>query len=84
MRNGGNFCLCCGRSAEHYGWASVGTDGSKSCSKEVCVICLETGCPNCYGAKLSEPPSEWHDGCGHPSTKLKEAILTTGLKEPTT
>jgi hypothetical protein len=84
VENGRNYCLCCGNRAESYGWASVGTDGTKSCSKEVCVSCLESGCPDCYGSKLAQTPYEWHERCEHPPTRLKEAIRTTGRNLPTT
>ena len=68
--NGRNYCLCCGARAEPYGWASIDSDGSsKSCSKEVCVMCLESGCKGkdgkgCFGSKLAQPAYEYHDGCG--------------------
>lgn len=66
-----NCCLCCGNPAEHYGFASMDSTGiTKSCSKEVCVVCLETGCwgrdgKGCFGYKLRDKPSEYHHGCGH-------------------
>ena len=69
--NGGNICLCCGRRAEHYGYASVDSTGIiESCSKEVCVVCLETGCwgqggERCLGYRLRDKPSEYHQGCSH-------------------
>jgi hypothetical protein len=69
--NGGNVCLCCGRRAEHYGHASVDSTGIiESCSKEVCVLCLETGCwgqdgKGCFGYKLRDKSAEWHQGCAH-------------------
>jgi hypothetical protein len=43
---------------------------TRSCSKEVCVVCLETGCwgkdgEGCFGYKLRDKPSEDHYRCGH-------------------
>jgi hypothetical protein len=64
--NNRNYCLCCGSRAEQYGSGSIDSKGIiKSCSKEVCVFCLESGCPNCFSSKLARPASEWHEGCGH-------------------
>ncbi len=71
VANGGNTCLCCGARAEHYGFASMDSTGlTRSCSKEVCVACLETGCwgrdgESCFGHRLRDKPSEYHQGCGH-------------------
>ncbi len=66
-----NRCLCCGNWAEHYGSGSMDSTGiTQSCSKEVCVSCLETGCwgkdgEGCFGYRLRDKPSESHQGCGH-------------------
>ena len=63
--NGGNYCLCCGNRTEYYGFCSLGSNGTrKICDKEVCVLCLEGGCPNCNGQKLAQPAGEYHKGCG--------------------
>ena len=60
-----NYCLCCGARAEHYGSGSVSDAGiAKYCSNEVCVFCLEGGC-SCFGSRLAQPSSQWHEGCGH-------------------
>ena len=64
--NGRNYCLCCGNRAEYYGFASMDSTGiTKSCSKEVCVRCLEGACPNCFDSKLGQPAGEYHQDCGH-------------------
>ena len=62
--NGGNYCLCCGNRVGQYGFGAIDSTGiTKSCSKEVCVFCLEGGC-SCFGSNLAQPASEWHEGCG--------------------
>ncbi len=61
-----NYCLCCGNRAEYYGSCSVDSNGiRKICDKEVCVLCLEGGCPNCNSQNLAQPAGEYHQGCGH-------------------
>ena len=68
--NRGNYCLCCGNRAEYYGSASMDSTGvTESCSKEVCVMCLEGGCrgkddKGCYGSRLAQPANEEHYNCG--------------------
>jgi len=59
-----NRCNCCGQLAEQYGAGWAGTGGSGSCSREVCVLCLEGGC-KCYGNDLARPAAEIHDNCEH-------------------
>lgn len=68
--NGGNYCLCCGQPASHYGSGWMGDTGSGSCSREVCVICLEGTCwgkdgKGCFGNNLARPAAEIHENCGH-------------------
>jgi hypothetical protein len=70
-----NTCKCCGRIAQHYGSGGVGQDKdgkqtSWSCTREVCVTCLEGGCP-CGGGDLRWPAAEVHDNCWH----VKEASM---------
>lgn len=65
-----NYCLCCGQLAQHYGSGWMGTGGSGSCTEEVCVFCLESGCwgkdgKGCFGYRLAQPPAEIHDNCTH-------------------
>ncbi|KKL76290.1 hypothetical protein LCGC14_2046410 [marine sediment metagenome] len=75
--NGPNTCMCCGARAEYYGSCSIDTSGIRMiCDKEVCVLCLESSCrgadgKGCYGYKLRDKASEYHQGCGH-SAKEKE------------
>jgi len=61
-----NKCLCCAERgiasyAEMYG---TGDSSGFDCSSEVCVICLESGCP-CGGRRLEKMPNEVHIGCNH-------------------
>ena len=68
--NSGNYCLCCGNRASHCGSFNMDSTGiTRSCSREVCVACLEGGCRSadgkgCYGSRLRYPASEYHQGCG--------------------
>lgn len=59
-----NRCKCCGQVAQHYGTGWMGTGGSGSCTREVCVLCLEGGC-KCCGSDLKRPAAEIHDNCQH-------------------
>lgn len=68
-----NVCLCCFGPTEYYGHGWMGTSGSGSCSKEVCVLCLEGGC-KCCGRKLKEPAAEEHWNCEHDKAKT-EALM---------
>lgn len=60
-----NYCLCCGQLAQQYGSGWASTDGSGSCSREVCVSCLEGGHIGCHGNKLACKPMEIHENCEH-------------------
>ena len=57
----------------------MGTSGSGSCTKEVCVLCLEGGC-SCCGVRLEHPAAEVHDGCNCPPSQGEvESILTEDM-----
>lgn len=72
--NSENLCLCCGQRAQFYGsgWITQKADGTQEsgdCSREVCVICLESGCwgkdgKGCFGNSLTRPAAESHINCG--------------------
>lgn len=56
-----NYCLRCGSRANYYGTAWIGSDGSGDCSREVCVLCLESSQPY----QLAYKAKEIHLNCDH-------------------